>query len=320
MQGGGAAPWQEFWAGGGKVDQALGGETQRIFLSRRWTQFFSSVAISPSPVIVDLAAGAGAIFRIAAPILRERACSPAFVAVDAAFAAAAARREARHFLGVAANAALLPIADAAAEIVVSQFGVEYAGEAAFAEAARILAPSGAFCAVAHYRGGAIEAECAENARLMAAAGIEALTACARKALAAAYERSRKSKKPLVDEEAEASLRNAMAQAIAGAEAAPESAAKTALARFLGDLARLCVRRFAYEPDEALAWIDAMAAALSAYRRRMEAMQRTALDERRIEAIARNFAASGFAVFSARPTAFIEGGPPAAWTIEARRAA
>ncbi|MBB5517242.1 methyltransferase domain-containing protein [Amphiplicatus metriothermophilus] len=311
--------WQDFWQGGGKADQALGGAAQRAFLERFWTAFFDDAPVGPRPAVIDVAAGSGAVVARARRLLSARGVSPLCLAVDYAPAAAAAlRREAPGAFPLVADAARLPFRAGAADIVVSQFGIEYAGLAAFAEAARILAPGGVFRAVAHYKHGAIDAECGENARLLKTVEDTGLIGCARAALAATYERLARKARPLADSRAEAALRAAARKAADAISAAPDFAAKATLGRFLGDLDRLSTRRLAFEPREALAWLDGMAASLAAYRQRMEAMQAAALDRSSVDAAARTFADAGFVDISARPAAFLEGGEPAAWLIGARR--
>ncbi|GAB4522430.1 MAG: hypothetical protein Kow00133_10000 [Amphiplicatus sp.] len=315
-----AAHWQDFWQGGGKADQALGGAAQRAFLDRFWTAFFEDASVRPRPVVIDVAAGSGAVIARAQRLLSARGVSPLCLAVDYAPAAAAAlRREAPGVLALVADAARLPFGDSAADIVVSQFGIEYAGSTAFAEAARMLARGGVLRAVAHYRGGAIDAECAENARLLKAVDETGLVVCARAALTATYERLARNARPLADSRAEAALRTGAQKAAKAIAAAPNFAAKATLERFLGDLDRLSARRIAFEPSEALAWLDGMAASLAAYRQRMEAMQAAALDRRRVDAVLQTFADAGLVDISAQPAAFINGAEPAAWLIGARRA-
>lgn len=320
MQAAKAGHWQDFWQGGGKADQALGGTAQRAFLDRFWTAFFEDAPVGPRPAVIDVAAGSGAVIARAQRLLSARGVSPLCIAVDYAPAAAAAlRREAPGVFALVADAGRLPFRDGAADIVVSQFGIEYAGLMAFAEAARALAPGGAFHAIAHYKGGAIDAECAENARLLKAVEETALIGRARAALAATYERLARGAHPLADSRAEATLRMAAQKAASAITAAPNFAAKAMLERFLGDLDRLSARRLAYDPREALAWLDGMAASLSAYRQRMEAMRAAALDRKRVDAALQAFAAAGLIDMSARPAAFLDGGEPAAWIIIARRA-
>jgi SAM-dependent methyltransferase len=285
-----------------------------------WAQ---TLAASPDgqrtpPLVVDVAAGAGFALRAAYHALKGRG---RFFAVDysaAAVATATGGREA--FLGFAADASVLPLAHQCADLVISQFGIEYAGERAFADAARILAPAGRFCSISHLAGGAIEQECAENERLLFGVQKLAVIQAARTTLAASYTRQPKSDPQPIDRAKEAAFEAALAEARSMVRVAQPLAARATVERFLQDLRRLCTRRFAFAPDEAIAWLDGMDASLSAYLKRMQSMRASALDRQKIEAIASQFFGSGLAGFDARTLSLDESKPPAAWLITAFRPA
>ena len=307
--------WQEFWAGG-DGGAAVGG-AQRHKLAARWADFFADAPRArASPLIVDIAAGRGVALAAA---MRALGGAGTFLALDySAAAAAAAQRALSPAIAAAADAARLPLRDRCADAVISQYGVDYAGPGAFSEAARILAPGGRFCAISHYRGGAIDAECAENERLIAAAAGPALFTAARRALAESFRRrDRGAAQP-----GDPGLDRACAAAIDGASqtiaAAQPSAAKATLARFLDDLARLSARRLAYEAKDALGWLAGMEASLGAYLKRMRSMRAAALDPASIDRIGARFAQSGLVDFHAEPLRLDDNRAPAAWVIEARR--
>lgn len=307
--------WHEFWAGG-EGDEAVGG-VQRHRLAARWAQFFLGPRPArPRPLVIDIAAGRGVALRAAIEALDGTAD---FLAVDYSPAAAAsARRGLGSAFAAAADAARLPLTDHCAAYVISQYGIEYAGGGAFAEAARILAPGGRFCAVAHFRGGAIDAECAENERLLLAAAGPALFDAARRALAESFARRAGGAAERADASLENAFSAAMTAALAALRPAPPSAARSTLERFLADLSRLSARRLAYEDSDALGWVSGMEASLGAYLKRMQSMRGAALDAGGIADIAGHFAAAGLGDFSATPLHLDGGRPPAAWVIEARR--
>ena len=307
--------WQEFWAGG-EGGEAVGG-AQRHKLAARWSAFFADAPQADRPpVVVDIAAGRGVALAAA---MQAFAGAGTFLALDySAAAAAAAQRALSPAIGAAADAARLPLRDHCANAVISQYGVEYAGLGAFAEAARILAPGGRFCAIAHYRGGAIDAECAENERLIAAASGPALFKAARRSLTETFRRRAQGSAQLGDAGLDRAFSAALAAASQTIAPAQPSAAKATLARFLDDLARLSARRLAYEAKDALGWIAGMEASLGAYLRRMQSMRAAALDQSSIDLIGAIFAQSGLVDFRAAPFVLDESRPPAAWVIEARR--
>ncbi len=307
--------WQEFWAGG-DGGEAVGG-AQRHMLAARWAAFFSDAPRDRgSPVVVDIAAGRGVALAEAMQALRS---AGTFLALDySVAAAAAAQRALSPAIAAAADAALLPLRDRCADAVISQYGVEYAGVGAFSEAARILAPGGRFCSISHYRGGAIDAECAENDRLIVAAASQSLFKAARRSLAETFRRRGRGAAPLGDVGLDRVFSAAIGEASRTVASAQPGAAKATLARFLDDLARLSARRLAYDANDALGWLAGMEGSLGAYRKRMQSMRAAALDQPSIERIGAIFAQSGLVEFRAAPLHLDENRAAAAWVIEARR--
>lgn len=308
--------WQEFWAGG-EGDEAVGG-AQRHRLAELWASLFVKERgrISGSALIVDIAAGRGVALKAAIETLED---SSTFLALDYSPAAAAsARRTLSQAVAAAADAARLPLSDGCAAAVISQFGIEYAGFPAFAEAARIIAPMGAFCSISHFRGGAIDAECAENERLIMQVADAALFLAARQALADSFRRRDHRDPQPGDAALERAFSAAMKDAATTVNAAYPSAAKATLERFLADLARLSARRLAFDAMDALGWLDGMEASLGAYLKRMRSMRAAALDHAAIDRIQSIFSESGLGDFRAGPLLFDAKRLPAAWVIEARR--
>lgn len=310
--------WDEYW-GGADGAEAVGGR-QRHKLAAHWAGFFSEALRStrPFPVIIDIAAGAGVALTAAVNAVEGAGL---FIALDYSASAVASACKARvQFSGVAADAAKLPFSSGAADIVISQFGLEYAGSGAFDDAARILRSGGFLRAISHFSGGAIDAECALNERLLLAVRQTRLSDAARIALKESYGRRKRRDPAPTDLSAEADLSAALAAAGNLVRAAPTGAARATLERFLTDLARLCARRLAFEPAEALGWIDGMEASLGAYLKRMQSMRASALDRLGVDAIEAQFRAAGLTGFRAEPLYLDDNQPPAAWMIEARRPA
>lgn len=306
-----AAHWQDYWANGGRGDIAIGAQTQRKFLAAHWRAIFSVRPQRSNSAIVDVAAGDGAALSIAKQCLDEDGRRARLLALDAAPAAiAAALKNIPGAIGAAADAASLPLADDSAALVVSQFGLEYAGLASFAEAARVLDKDGAFSAICHFQGGMIDSECAENARLLSLMRDYELMPTARAAFADFYAKS------LACGEREERFRVAAQEFIGVLLVAPESAAKRFLTRIMNDLAHMNARRRAYEPQQILEWFDQTESMLALYLQRMESMRTAALSTDDVGQIAEMFAAAGYRAFDARPVSFVENGATAAWRIEA----
>lgn len=309
--------WAEFWAGGGKGEEAIG-PAHRAALADRWREFFLSMPQSgATEVIADIAAGSGAALKNAQAALGKTKSS--LIALDTSpSAAAAAATSIPGAIGVVANAASLPFADRTVSIVISQFGLEYAGAEAFREAARVLAAGGHFCSIAHYRDGAIDRECAENERLLREYFSIRVAKAARTALEKTFKRRRRFAAQLWDDKAEGRFKSEGEAAIRLVDAAPPSSAKRTLQRYLDDMFKLSARRLAYDEPDAMAWIEGMEESLASYLRRMQSMRAAALDAAAIQDIASIFARLDVEGFDASPIILVQGQLPAAWKILARR--
>ncbi len=308
--------WAEYWEAG-EGGEAVGG-AHRHKLVAQWAAFFAPPAspTSRTSLIVDIAAGAGVALAAA---IEAKGGEGFFLAVDfASTAVKSALRAHTAMIGAAADAARLPLRDACADFVISQFGVEYAGAGAFAEAARVLAPGGRYRSLSHYAGGAIDLECAENERLLGVLEQTRIFAAARQTLEASY-RGRSRRNPAaIDQPLDAKFAAALARAASAVRVAPASAARATLERLLADLSRLSARRLAYEPADAFNWLGGMEASLGAYLKRMQSMRASALGRADIDAIGGTFAAAGLTGFRAEPLILDENRSPAAWVIDASR--
>ncbi|WP_017666818.1 class I SAM-dependent methyltransferase [Sandarakinorhabdus sp. AAP62] len=93
--------------------------------------------------LLDVASGGGALLKL----LAESGSGVLGTGIDSAEVSPAAAA-----LGVrgAVDAHALPFGDASQDVVISQFGLEYCGPKAWAEAARVLAPNGLLLLVCHH--------------------------------------------------------------------------------------------------------------------------------------------------------------------------
>ena len=216
-------------------------------------------------------------------------------------------RHASRF-GATASVSQLPFRDASFDIVVSQFGIEYAGTEAFGEAARVLAPGGAAQFIIHYRGGGIDRECSGNARVL------------RDVLDAGFFNVGLDAVSGPNYEASAvELQRIMTGLAAHLDGEP-LAAKQLVARLLPDMATLVGRRHAYRLEDAAGWIEAMRREVVRYAERMTAMTDCALDIGGVRSAAQFFKDVGANV--EEPSALTPGGKtePAAWLVKAERPA
>jgi SAM-dependent methyltransferase len=315
------AAWRQFWTG-----RAPGGEHRyrdpqtasvlRDHWRSRFAVWFGETGVSD---IVDLACGEGEVLQLAVEFAAERDgtaltgfCTD--IAPDAVAMAAVRAGGA----GIAADCSRLPFTDGAFGIVVSQFGLEYAGADAFGEAGRIVAPGGVLHALVHCRNGLIERSCRDIADL--------LTAVRRSAMLerlAEYTDTipRAVRGETAHETAQAcvaALRTAVEQVGAAVTAAPPGPARDHVVRLLQDSQTLTQRLAAYAPADVEAWIAAQSAEIEAFQHRMSSMLRVAQPEAGMHDLAARLTGEGLAVSGVETLPEPQHGQPLAWILEARR--
>lgn len=153
-----AASWAEYWSGGalhscpGSFAGNYDGE-----ISAFWDGCFRTL---PNPfVVIDVCTGNGAIPRLLSGHESFRSSAGSVQAFDLApvspdwLAGLADPDRARiSFLGEV-DVSSLPCGEGSADLVTSQFGIEYVGEPAFREVARVLRRGGRLAAVLHHPDG-----------------------------------------------------------------------------------------------------------------------------------------------------------------------
>lgn len=306
-------PWETFWRSGGDAKAALGGESQQRALAVWWRDFFDRGPLNDGGRILDIASGAFPVFAHAAEQIRGAVT----VSLDYSFSALkAGRAAAPAMLAVAGNAASPPLATSSFDIVCSQFGLEYAGLAAFRSAAALVARSGRLGAVVHYRGGAIDAECATNEAVLKSFARSGLFDAARSAFEASYAAPRAHQ--YRDKNAERTLAAALAAARRAVESAPECAARRVVSRYAPDVERMSDRRFAHSSNDALGWLSSVQRDLTLYRKRMSSMRAAALDEAGIRAAAEKIKREGLENAAFEAVSLVPGARPGAWTLIAQK--
>jgi SAM-dependent methyltransferase len=268
--------------------------------------------------ILDLACGGGFVSQRLTTALGAQGQRWEFLALDLAEPALrqlCRARPADVLAGVVADAAKPPFAERSIDIVVSQFGLEYAGTAALVGAGALVAPGGELTLLVHHRGGSIASSCRNNHELVDAAldsgllpGMVQLFS-----LLATPGVSPGAVRGFGD-----SLREPARAFESVLQAGPTCAAMPWLRRVYQDVAQLYERAAAYAPSEALQWLQAMEAQLRAYRERMVGMVTAALSAEQVQAVQRGWRAQGLAV---EEVAALEvNGSPLAWQLRASRSA
>jgi len=311
-----AGDWDVYWRGTSENAAHLEGGPQEVVLEDFWNALFEQ----HSPPgrdhrVLDLACGNGAVTGFALAVNPQLfMCS-----LDYSLSAVSELQK-RHSttLGVAGDASHTPFENATFDMVVSQFGIEYAGPGSIGEAARLVAPAGILALIIHLRDGAIFGECAANLATIDEirdSQLLELTGAAFKA-GFALNAGRGSV------EAFRAAEQRFTPAVRGLEKilkGRESAVATGLAaRLYGDIAHMYKRISAYDEKDISSWIENMTGELEAYRGRMSSMLNAALSEEEFESETTQLQSAGFLLVDHRAMKMGADSDPAAWVLVCRR--
>ena len=312
--------WDRYWRGTWEAAAHEDGSPQEAALEDFWRQFFHSVApsdISEVPqTLLDVAAGNGAVIRYAR---QQLAHPPECFALD--YSHSALLNLQSHYPDVyclAGDARQPALAAASIDLVVSQFGVEYAGATAVEAVAKLVAPGGYLALVLHLHEGAIYRECANNHRALQAVQSLDILELARAAFTAGYAINAGTGSVAAFKQAE----RAFTPAVRGMEQLLKrfgsQAAGGLLQQLYSDIAEMYQRMSSYSETEVIAWLDGMVVELEAYAGRMLSMVNAAVDEQTFDQLCQRLGEIGFADFHRDKLRVGATSDLAAWTLVAQR--
>ncbi len=316
-----ADDWDIYWQGKKEAAPQSDLGTQDKAPSEFWTQFFKEELPRHSkPRLLDAACGHGAVTGFALQTAAVLADSDIVLSCMDYSASAVQALEEKYpgVTGVACDASETPFADGEFDIVASQFGLEYAGETAFDEAARLVAKNGVLVAIVHMKNGAIFDECAANLYAIRAIQECNLISLARAAFDAGFA-------VVAGNATQASFREADKNLAPAVETLKETlrkhgplAAGGIIQRVGHDLAYMYQRIEAYVPQEVFAWLDRTDKELDAYEGRMASMLSAALDESEIKQLSARLSANGLTADTYDVMRMGDNKQPAAWILVGRR--
>ena len=296
------ASWSQYWQGReGDTTGALTGVESDRELQEHWARVLSDGARDAA--FLDLACGAGTVLKQASQLGYSN-----LTGLDiSSEAGKVLQNDIAGVKTVVASASETGLPDAAYDIIVSQFGLEYAGaQAALSEAARLTAPGGRIETVMHMTGGAIEAEvqghadhCAE---LLESGFIEKASALFK----GAYENNTAKAQALMDDVMVARDR---------VSALIKPNKRSLAAHLINGTAQLWEKRSAYVLQDVTGWLNSMKSEIEAYKARMDSMIAAALSQEELQRCVSHLEEQGFSVNTA-PLSL--SGADAAWVLSAHR--
>jgi SAM-dependent methyltransferase len=320
-----AGDWDSYWRNARSAAAHKDGGPQDEVLERFWIPLFTQLfpEFQTGPKILDIACGNGSVARFALTALgnTDENAGAYFCGLDKLCSALEEMRHRNPGLGyVAANAALLPFQDETFDMVTSQFGVEYAGPEALAEAARVVAPGGMIAAVLHLRDGAIYRECAAN--------LEAINGIRNSNLLHRFNALFKAALAVQQGQGGTQLFHEADKDFAAAVAATEEVlrrwgkgvADGVLFRLYTDMAHMYRRFKHYEPGEVFRWIGFMDNELNTFAGRMASMLKAALDPPALDQLLAQLTARNFTMRRRETLNMGRLSAPAAWVVVAEKTA
>ena len=309
--------WSGYWGGsaGESPDQAIAHGRFGSVLHQHWKSIFTDPAlIPPDGRILDLACGAGTVGRLARDHIAAALPNGInVVGIDYSLPAV------RHpLIGLVGDIVRTPFASGCFDCIVSQFGIEYAGQPAFHEAARLLAPSGRFVGVVHAKDGAIWQENASCLDILQCTADAGLIHKSRLRLQIGYKLDRGEVAPAAFMRRTAVFEKAAEAVLIALRNSPDCPAKAYIGILLPDLLDSVARRKNHDPEALYNWLGEQERALDAYAFRMQAMLDAAMDAWAVRDAAGSLVSGGTGDATIGTLSLGSHSVPAAWTVSVRR--
>jgi SAM-dependent methyltransferase len=297
--------WSDYWQkDGAKGEVFVNAQGERHpALADFWRQHLGEAEAGER--VIDLASGAGSVYAH----LPEGHGFELFAADISSVALEALKKRFDGVTTLACSADKVPLDDASFDLVISQFGIEYAGLGAFAEAARLVAPGGRLVALCHVRDGYIDsgnsAQLREAKLVLDVGFVDAAVKLAEAAFGS---------------DAEA-LRRAEAEFVPVAQQVGEgiNRCKKGIHTYLYfGFRELYEKRQQYDLTDITGWLDGMRGELDMNVDRLSRMCKAALSAEDTEKIHEIFEAQGLEDVHCTPFETLGNKLPVAWNLSARR--
>ncbi|SEA93540.1 class I SAM-dependent methyltransferase [Alkalimonas amylolytica] len=274
--------WDRYWAKGSAAALPLSDNEQR-----QLGQFWQAQLLQNTPKAmtsaVELAAGAGDLTAQLMSFFGLYRPEPVLHAVDSS-AQALHQLQARfeRIQPLQCDLAAVTLADHSQQLVVSQFGIEYGGEAGFREAGRMVAVDGVLLLLVHHSDSEIFRQCARNNRMIRFMQDEQFFTKVSHWFRVAQHDSAATESEM------AAARNALMQALQHAQRLLQQIGPVSrqIRQFYQDCAELAAKVRSYQLSELLDWLERMQTELVDSQQRGEAMQQVAMDYQQLDALCR----------------------------------
>ena len=311
--------WDRYWLSAGDAAALNVGKPVSNQLQQEWESFLQiNLAKRAKCKLLDLACGNGVLTGLVSEFNKQIPdCELEICSLDSS--ASAITNIQKHYpqvQTVVADAAKTGLKSNDFDLVVSQFGIEYADNGATEEVERLLAPNGQLMFICHLKQGQIYQQCEADLKLVETFQQTGLMKSSREAFDCGFSVF---KGQLTKAEFQP-FNEAMLEA--GAKAKPilnqtnATPLMNTLRAIFVDIGEMYKQLTQYDPAEAMLWFDRTEAELDAYITRMKAMLAAAMDEKEFEQFVGELTARSIEVTSATHLVANADNQAFAWIVKA----
>jgi SAM-dependent methyltransferase len=309
--------WDRYWHGMKEGGQIGVGGANHPRLNQFWREYLSSIGTLSGPTkMMDIGSGDGAVVATAVDTLGDDSLDLTCLDISR-HSVDLLRQRYPDVDGIVADALCIPLESGSFDLVTSQFGVEYAGTAAFGEAARLVAPGGQLALLVHHRSSIMYEDC--SASLEAVEGLRACQFISRSMtlFETGFASLQGADRRPYDSAAQ-DLLPAYRELERIMQRYGKHVAGDTLLRLYEDVDTIHQHMERYDPAEILQWLTRLDSELDVYARIMGAMRDAALTAPQFLAICAAVKNAGLTMQQALPLHGDEVGLPIAWVLIANR--
>lgn len=307
--------WDNYWQGTQDSSAFSDGGANHPAIQTYWLNFFHELAgnANESPIrILDLACGNGALLHLLAQSGNLEQCEVTCVDTSAAALNTIAQQfpQAKTILASADDTQL---DSNTYDLIVSQFGIEYAGLEAIDEAIRLLSKDGRLRLLLHFKGGSIAGECTRNQHAINAFLASGFISAAKSLFETGYAAANGGERQPYDE-AGKSLSKLLPEIEALIRTNANLAAADLMEKLYMDVGRIHTNLLKYDPQEVSAWLAQSEIECRAYLDRMQSMLDAALSEDEFHIVCRKLEHAGLTIKHVGPLLPHDSNRALAWVV------
>lgn len=309
--------WDTYWQGA-QSDSAFnrGGATHPLIKSF-WSESLAMIRErNVCNRVIDIASGSGSVIEAIESEFGEGVVDISCVDISASAIDALTRRFPQVH-GIQSDATSIPLESGSFDLVTSQFGIEYAGVDAFAEAARLVDMGGCVAFLIHHRQGGIYHQCSASAEAISVIRSSQFIHLAREMFEAGFATLQGGERSAFEEAA-----RAFVPALHAVEEVlhrfGREVADGTVVQLYKDVREIHGHLSKYHQDEVIAWLTALDLEIDAFEIRMQSMCAAAIDSTTFLNLVEQLRKFEFSILRAAPLVNANTSRPLAWALVASK--